>query len=482
MIYNSRTQRKEPFKSIQPGQVRMYVCGPTVYDFLHVGNFRGIVFFSLVRYWLEKQGYSVKFVYNYTDVDDKIIHRAQKEGVDPQIISEQYIREFEKDFSALKLPAPTLQPKVTEFIGPIINMIERLLENGKAYVLNGDVYYSVLSFKEYGQLSRKNLEDLESGYRIDVDRNKKHSADFALWKSAKSGEPFWDSPWGQGRPGWHIECSSMATTLLGETIDIHGGGMDLIFPHHENEVAQSEGATGKTFVHYWMHNNMINMGQQKMSKSLGNVHTFRAFCSQNHPEVFKFMMFSSHYRSVLDLSDSTLQNAVAALAKFYSSLTWAEKLQKENLPLVPVPEKFQNLLSQAQDKIEAALNDDFNTPEVLAQWYEVLRHFNASCRTIGTLKPEQKAIAEVYGPWLKTQGAMIALFQESPQNFLQQLDDQLLQKKGLQRNDINQLVQSRQKAREQKNFTQADELRKQLMTLGIAVRDHQNGTDWEVEK
>lgn len=276
-IYNTETGKKEEFKPIEEGHVKMYVCGPTVYDFLHIGNYRGAIFFNTVRNWLERRGYIVTYVYNYTDVDDKILNRAKEENVEPKVIAEKYIAEFQKDYKLLHLRPHSKNPKVTEFMDKIIMFISDLIEKGFAYELNGDVYFDVHKFKEYGRLSNKKLEDLESGYRIEVNDNKKNPSDFALWKSAKENEQSWESPWGAGRPGWHIECSVMATSILGDTIDIHGGGLDLVFPHHENEIAQSEACTGHKFVKYWMHNNMLEFGSQKMSKSLGNVRTGRSF-------------------------------------------------------------------------------------------------------------------------------------------------------------------------------------------------------------
>lgn len=481
-IYNSQTHKKEEFVPLHEGEVRMYVCGPTVYDFLHVGNFRGAIFFNLVRNWFEKRGFKVTYVYNYTDVDDKIINRAKEEKVDSHVISEKYIQEFEKDYSSLRLRPQTHNPRVTEFMQQIITFVGELINRGVAYQAGGDVYFDVHKFPNYGKLSHKKLEDLEAGYRIDVDERKKHPADFALWKAAKPGEPKWPSPWSEGRPGWHIECSAMSRALLGDTIDIHGGGIDLIFPHHENEVAQSEGATGKPFVKYWMHNNMINFGNQKMSKSLGNVRTARSFIEQYNAEVLKYMMLSVHYRSMSDFSESAIGIAIGSLARFYSGLVWAEKICAEKLSLVPVPEKFTTLLKKVDGEIAAALDDDFNTPLVIAGFYEVLREFNNVCRAPGKVTPEKKAIAETFLGWLKNKGEILALFQEDPTIYLRALDDMLLKQKGLVRENINQLVLQRSTARASKDFATADRLRGELQGLGILVQDSAVGTEWEVQK
>lgn len=481
-IYNSQSQKKEEFKSLKEGEVSMYVCGPTVYDFLHVGNFRGAVVFNLVRNWLEKKGYKVKYIYNYTDVDDKIIARAQDEGVNSKVISERYIEEFQTDYQSLKLRPHSANPRVSEHMQTIIELVKDLVEKEKAYEVEGDVYYNVPSFAEYGKLSHKKLEDLEAGFRIEVDSRKKHPSDFALWKSAKPGEPSWDSPWGKGRPGWHIECSAMIRALLGDSIDIHGGGMDLIFPHHENEIAQSEGCTGKTFVRYWMHNNMIQFGNQKMSKSVGNVVKARDFLGKHNAEIFKYMVLSAHYRSLVDLSDEQIEQSTSGLARIYSALAWAEKHTKSGAPLAPAPETFQTLIKEADEKITEALDDDFNTAEVMARIFEVVRQFNNLCRGPGKMTAEKLAACEVFFHWVKNKGSVMALFQETPSEFLINLDDMLLEKKNLTRSDIDKKVSERAQARVDKDYALSDKLRDELTQMGIQLRDTADGTEWEVNK
>jgi cysteinyl-tRNA synthetase len=479
-IYNSETHKKEDFQPIDPNEVKMYVCGPTVYDLLHVGNFRGAIFFNLVRNWFEFRGFKVNFVYNYTDVDDKIINRAKADGVDAHVISEKYIQEFERDFASLKLRKHTHNPKVTEFMNPIIAFVETLIKNGVAYEVEGDVYFDVHAFPKYGKLSHKNLEDLESGARIEVDERKKNPADFALWKKAKPGEPFWKSPWGEGRPGWHIECSAMARTLLGDTIDIHGGGLDLLFPHHENEVAQSEGATGKPFVRYWMHNNMLNFGSQKMSKSLGNVRSARSFIAEYHPEIFKYMMLSAHYRSILDFSPDQFEHVISNLARIYSALALASRVAQA--PSEATPADFQKVLDTAKAGVESALDDDFNTPEALARLFEVIRTFNNTVRTPGPVTLKKAAVAKAFLQWTGWLGNLMSLFAENPADFLRFLDDMLLKQKKLERASIDALVQERAQARQNKDFSRSDELRKQLTEMGIAVQDGPQGSEWEVQK
>lgn len=488
VIYNSQTRTKEKFEPLQPPQVKMYVCGPTVYDLLHVGNFRGPIFFNLVRNWLEHLGYQVKFVFNFTDVDDKIINRANEEKAPAQEVAEKYIREFLADYQRLGLRKHDLNPKVTETMKEIIEMISELIEKQKAYVAGQDVNYSIPSFSEYGKLSNRNTDDMLTGVRIDPSEKKHSPLDFALWKNAKPGEPSWPSPWGEGRPGWHIECSAMIRKHLGDTIDIHGGGMDLIFPHHENEIAQSEGCTGKPFVRYWMHNNMINFGGAKMSKSLGNIRTARSFMDQYSPEVFKFLILSSHYRSVSDLSDESVHHAIAGLARIYSALALAELMlgPASNdgagaliAPLTPTEkDQYQTLWK----RIEVAMNDDFNTAEVMAVLFEQVRALNAVAKR--GMKPNAKAIgqARILKALAAKMGSMMSLFQQPPMGFLRELDDLLLQKMNLRRADVDAKVQERAQARAAKNFAESDRLRAELTAMGISVSDTPEGSDWEVTK
>ena len=481
-IYSSETQKKEDFVPLEPGRVKMYVCGPTVYDFLHVGNFRGPIFFNIVRNWLEYRGFVVDFVYNYTDVDDKIIARAAKDKLPPAEIAERFTREFEADFKTLGLKAHTHNPKVTEYMNPIVAFIQTLVDKNHAYPLNGDVYFDVRSDADYGRLSKKNLDDLESGTRVDVNVAKKNPSDFALWKKSKPGEPAWDSPWGTGRPGWHIECSAMAREILGETIDIHGGGLDLIFPHHENEVAQTECATGKPFVRYWMHNNMLNFGSQKMSKSLGNVRTARSFMTEYHPEIFKHMMLSAHYRSVLDFTPTHIEHVVSALARIYSALCLAVKCAAAPKADDQPPADFAKALAEARAGAEANLDDDFSTPEALARLFELTRVFNNLVRTPGPVTPKKAAIAKAYLDFAAWLGGILGLFQEPPAAFLTFLDDMLLKKKNLKREDIEALVNERSAARAAKDFAKSDQMRAQLVEMGIQVQDGPQGSEWEVIK
>lgn len=480
-IYNTLGREKQVFETLEPGKVKMYCCGPTVYDFLHVGNFRGAVFYNFLRHWLEKLGYEVNFVYNFTDVDDKILKRASDEGVAPNEISEKYIEEFKKDFAALKLTPHTHNPRVTHHMEAIIEVVKTLIDEGKAYEVNGEVLYAVKSFDEYGKLSGRNTDELLSGARVEVDEKKKDPLDFALWKPAKKGEQGWDSPWGPGRPGWHIECSAMTKAVLGDQIDIHGGGMDLIFPHHENEIAQSEGASGKSYAKYWVHNNMFTFSGQKMSKSLGNIRTMRSFLEQYNAEIFKYMVLSVHYRSLADFSDASIERAISGLARVYSSLALADTYLSEGGE-AQEDKEWQKVLDQAHSEIEGFTNDDFNTPRVFAQVFEVVRAFNGMVKRGQKAKPIIVGRCRAFVDFIKTYSKMMSLFDEPASDFLRTLDDMLLAQKEIRREDVDQLVVDRKTARDEKNWARSDEIRDKLVEMGISLQDTPQGTYWEVEK
>jgi cysteinyl-tRNA synthetase len=480
-VYNSMVRNKELFESLEAGKVKMYCCGPTVYDFLHVGNFRGAVFYNLVRNWLEYLGYAVSFVYNYTDVDDKIIQRANKENVESQVISERYIAEFEKDFNALGLRKHNFNPKVTAHIPQIIQFVEDLIKNGKAYVVDGEVLYSIKSFTDYGKLSGRNPDELRAGARVEIDEKKRDPLDFSLWKASKPGEPAWDSPWGKGRPGWHIECSAMVRSIHGEQIDIHGGGSDLIFPHHENEVAQSEGCTHKPLAKYWLHNNMFTFSGQKMSKSLGNIWKARDFLNEYHPEIYKYMVISVHYRSLAEFSEKTAELAISALGRIYSALALAE-IYIVNKELASGDKNYENYLEGCWQKVESSLNDDFGTPEAFSVLFDLIRDFNGKVKRGVKTNLKLENICVQFTNWVKKFGAMVALFELDPKCFLTDLDNRLLVQKNLKREDINKLVEVRFEARKNKDFAKSDELRAELNNLGIAVSDTPEGSYWEVAK
>jgi cysteinyl-tRNA synthetase len=482
VVYNTLSKKKEVFKSLEANKVKMYVCGPTVYDLLHIGNFRGAIFFNLVRNWLEKSGYDVTYVYNYTDVDDKIINRANEQKIGTSELTEKYIAEFEKDFNAFGLVKHDHNPRVTTHIPHIVSIVESLIANKKAYVIEGEVFYEIDSFSNYGNLSGKKLDELEAGQRAEVDKRKKNPFDFVLWKPAKAGEPSWPSPWGDGRPGWHIECSAMIHAILGDSIDIHGGGIDLIFPHHENEIAQGEGATGKNYCSYWMHNNFINLKDEKMSKSLGNVVTARAFLERYHPEILKHVMLSAHYRSMLNVNDDKISQSISALSRVYESLADAEDALTFAEELGTPTKEFVSLLKKSDEKVVKALDDDFNTGEMMAGVFEVVRFFNNFNIVKKKKDPNARATARAYIDWVKLNGKLLALFQETPEVFLKQMDKILIKENGLDVNLIEKLVAERLAAREAKDWARSDEVRDELLKLGVELKDGMTKSTWTIKK
>lgn len=481
-IYNSLGRKKEEFVPLSKDKVKIYVCGPTVYDLLHVGNFRGAIVFNLVRNWLEASGYTVDFVYNYTDIDDKIINRANEEGIDPLKLSEKYIQEFEKDFNRLGLKKHEHNPKCTDHIDDMVDFVQGLIDNGHAYEVEGSVFYAIDSFKDYGKLSGKNIEELQAGSRVDPDLRKKNPLDFILWKPAKEGEPSWDSPWGKGRPGWHLECSTMNKCIHGDQIDIHGGGFDLTFPHHENEIAQSEGYSGKSFAKYWMHNNFINFGDEKMSKSLGNVVKGRDFMDNYSPEIFKYMILAVHYRSPLNLSTEHIHQAMAALARIYGAIRNADDVLQRAAAEPAKDEAFDKVLSDATVKIHDALNDDFNTPVLMATVFDVVRVFNDHYKPAGKVSSQLAAQAKAFLDWIRAQGLLGAIFQEQAADVLSRLDAILIKEKGIDVAQVEALINARAEARASKDFQKADQCRDELSSLGILLQDTPNGTIWEVKK
>lgn len=482
-VYNSLSQTKEKFVPLIEGKVKMYCCGPTVYDFLHVGNFRGAVFYNFVRNWLEAIGYQVTYAYNFTDVDDKILRRAQDEGTTAKEIAERYIEEFWTDFNALHLEPHSHNPRVTEHMSDIIGLIQAIIQKGRGYEVEGEVFYSIENFVEYGKLSHRKPEDMQSGARIEVDPKKRNPLDFTLWKPAKPGEQSWPSPWGEGRPGWHIECSAMTRALLGEQIDIHGGGMDLIFPHHENEIAQSEGASDKSYVRYWLHNNMFTFSGAKMSKSLGNIRTMRSFLEKFNGEIFKYLVLSVHYRSEAEFSDTTIQNSVAALGRIYSALNKANEYANGDTQLkTPETDKLRDHIRKAQAKIKDYLCDDFSTPQAMAQLFDTIRLYNQLVPACSKKKGPATTLSQIFKDFVVEYGKPLALFQENPRDFLTTLDDMLLREKNLDREKIDILVEQRVAARNAKNYKESDRLRDELNGLGIDIRDGANGSTWEVRK
>jgi len=455
-IFNSLTRQKEEFRALEPGKVRMYVCGMTVYDYCHVGHARVMVVFDVVLRWLRAQGYDVTYVRNITDIDDKIIRRAEENGEAFHALTERFIQAMHEDLAALAILPPTHEPRATDAIDDIIGLIQALLAKGYAYVgASGDVYYAVSRFARYGRLANKKLEDLRAGARVEVEEAKQDPLDFVLWKAAKPGEPSWPSPWGAGRPGWHIECSAMSTRCLGAHFDIHGGGMDLKFPHHENEIAQSEAASGQPYVNWWMHNGFVQVNDEKMSKSLGNFFTVREVLQRYAPEVVRFFILSSHYRGPLNYAAENLEHARVSLARLYTAL--------RDLPVVTM-----GINADWQDRFAHAMNDDFNTPEALAVLFELAREMNR-------LRTDDAPTAARLGASLRQLGGLLGLLQSDPTLFLQ---GQEREPGAFSVAEVEALINERLIARQAKNWVEADRVRGVLQAAGIILEDTPKGTNW----
>lgn len=460
-LFNTLTRQKEEFIPLTPGKVKMYVCGPTVYNYFHIGNARPFIIFDTLRRYFEYIGYEVTYVQNFTDVDDKIIKKSQEEGISAKEIAEKYIEEYFIDADALGIKRATIYPRVSENIEEIIHMIKTLEEKGFAYCVNGNVYYRATKFKGYGKLSKQNLEDLDIGARIQVNDEKEHPMDFALWKRQKPGEPAWESPWGLGRPGWHIECSVMAKKYLGETIDIHGGGMDLIFPHHENEIAQSEGATGKPFARYWLHNSYINIDNQKMSKSLGNFFTVRDISQQFDLEIVRLFILSAQYRNPVNFSKELLKQTKSALERLYNAKNNTEYLM-ENIPsqvqtqgeIIWIRE-----IQKYRKQFKEAMEDDINTADALAAIFDLVKEMN---RYLDNHK-SQLTIKSAYELLMELSNVL---------GLLKKAEEQL--DKG-----IEALIEKRQQARKEKNWALADRIRDELKEKGIFLEDTPQGIKWK---
>lgn len=476
-IYNTLTRRKEAFTPIEPGQVRMYVCGMTVYDYCHLGHARVMVAFDVVARYLRHSGYAVTYVRNITDIDDKIIQRANENGESIAALTERFIDAMHEDERALGVLPPDIEPRATNSIADIQAMIQALLDRGLAYVGgNGDVFYAVADFAGYGRLSRKQLDDLRAGERVDVDTAKRDPLDFVLWKMAKPGEPYWESPWGLGRPGWHIECSAMSTRCLGHHFDIHGGGMDLQFPHHENEIAQSEGATGETFVNVWMHNGFVRVNEEKMSKSLGNFFTVREILARYRPEVVRFFILNSHYRSPLNYSDEHLDEAQAALTRLYTALRGLTGgLNPTAAPAgdgeAAMDENFIAVLfdmPRYESRFRAAMDDDFNTAEAIAVLFDMARVVNK----LRTGHPAAAPLAKR----LKALGGVLGLLQADPEAFLQGGAE--AKAGGLDAAAIEALIRQRLDARKNRDWAEADRIRDALKAQDIVLEDGAGGTTW----
>lgn len=461
-LYNTLTQKKETFVPIETGKVRMYSCGPTVYNYFHIGNARPFIVFDVLRRFLEYTGYEVTFIQNFTDVDDKIINRSHEEGISPGDVSEKYIQEYFTDADALGIKRASVHPKVSEHMPEIIAMIKTLEEKGLAYNVDGNVYYHVDAFKDYGKLSKQSIDDLKSGARIDVNDEKHSPLDFALWKKKKDGEPYWESPWGQGRPGWHIECSAMSKKHLGETIDIHGGGQDLIFPHHENEIAQSEGCCGKPFANYWVHNGYINIDNEKMSKSKGNFFTVRDIAKTFDLEAVRMFLLMAHYRSPVNFSEPLLQQAASALERLYTA-KFQMAFLLENASDEIATEKEQawiDSLVKYKNDFVAAMDDDINTADAIAVIFELVRDLNSNLDATSS----QPAIIAGQNLFAELTTVLGLAVKDKETNLDEAVED---------------LIAQRQAARKAKDFKRADEIRDELLAKGIVLEDTREGVKWK---
>lgn len=483
-IYNSMSGKKEEFKPVTEGEVKMYACGITVYDLSHIGHARQAIVYAMITQYLRYRGYKVTYVRNYTDVDDKIIKRANEKNIDALEFSKQQIEENEKDMKNLHIANADIQTKASEYIGHIIEFVEGLIEKGYAYATDkGDVYFAVKKFSEYGKLSHRKIDELLNGVRIEIEEGKREPIDFALWKSAKPGEIYWESPWGKGRPGWHIECSAMALNTLGETIDIHGGGRDLLFPHHENEIAQSECLTGKTFAKYWTHCGLIKINGEKMSKSLGNSLTIRDALKMYNYEVIKYLMLSKHYGSDMDILDSDFQISESHMYYFYSTINaMREFIEKYN---------EQETSNEVEDEITNGIiptfidymDDDFNTAAALSNLHSIFKHANNLMKTsnkgnrklvANTLKKMLQNINEAY--------SVLGLFEQQPEEFISLMKKKYLEKLDIDENYINEKIENRMEAKKVKDFDTADSIRAELYSIGIILNDTVDGTVWDIKE
>ncbi len=491
-VYNSLTNQKEDFKPINSNKVGIYTCGVTVYDLCHIGHARSIIAFDVIYRYLNFKGYNVIFVRNFTDIDDKIINKANQIGVPFHEVSEKYIKEYYIDIGKLNIKKPTYEPKATEHIKDMIDFVKVLIDKGYAYEVDGDVYFEVEKFKDYGKLSKKNIDDLMAGARIEVNDKKKNPLDFALWKKSKENEPFWDSPWGKGRPGWHLECSVMSMKYLGETFDIHGGGKDLIFPHHENEIAQSEAYSGKPFAIYWIHNGFVNINKEKMSKSLGNFLTIREVTEKINPDILRFFLLTSHYRSPIDFSEENIKNAANGYMRLNYSLERLfgildsvdiDSSTEVNLKnLTKSQKKLYNKLENTINNFFNAMDDDFNTAQAIGYIFDFLPEINKILYS-----PHLKLNDDLIKVLLKVKNFFIdvskilGLFSIAPQDFIKKEKEKFLKSKNIDESYIQEKINKRAEFRKQKQFEKADEIRDELESLGIFLEDTPSGTNWKFE-
>jgi cysteinyl-tRNA synthetase len=463
-IYNTLKREKEEFVPLNDGEVKMYVCGPTVYNFFHIGNARTFIIFDTIRKYLEYRGFKVKFIQNFTDIDDKMIKRANEETCSVKEVGDKYINEYYKDADALNIKRATVNPRATDYIKEVVEFVEALIQKGYAYEVDGDVYFNTKKFKTYGELAHQNLEDLQAGARIQIDERKKDPMDFAIWKAQKPGEPAWECPWGMGRPGWHIECSCMAYNLLGETIDIHGGGSDLVFPHHQNEIAQSEARTGKKFANYWMHGAFVNVDNKKMSKSLNNFFTAREILEKYDADVVRLFMLSGHYRTQINFSVELLDSTKASLERMYNAISNLENLLEEVKVenLKENENEFIKILDSYKDKYIEKMDDDFNTADAISVIFDLIKDINTNINV-----ESSKELVKYALDLIKELGLPLGILQKSTKVSLE--------------DEIEELIAKRQEARKNKDWALSDKIRDDLKARGITLKDTPQGVRWSID-
>ena len=482
-IYNTRTAEKTELKPLEDNHVKMYVCGITAYDYCHIGHARSALAFDMIYRYLLYRGYRVTYVRNFTDIDDKIINRAREQGTSTEELSERFIRMFHEDMAQLGVAAPTIEPKATEHVQEIIDMIAGLIDRGMAYQAEGDVYYAVETFKDYGILSKRSLDDMQAGARVEVNEKKRNPMDFALWKSSKPGEPTWDSPWGPGRPGWHIECSAMSKKYLGDSFDIHGGGKDLIFPHHENEIAQSMGATGSPFVNIWVHHGFVTIKDEKMSKSLGNFLTIRDVLQRFRPEALRLFVFSTHYQSPLNYSESAIQDAETGLERLYGCLAEIAGLPESGAADKGsvISKKDAPKLAGLEERFQKAMDNDFNTAQAIGQLFDTVKILNKVIRALpGSPSRQDLDVLHASAAKIRELAGIMGLLVEDPVAHVSAMQNRLLEKIDLDQEAIEKMIRERTLARQDKDWARGDAIRDELLAQGVELKDGPEGTTWKV--
>jgi cysteinyl-tRNA synthetase len=482
-IYNTRTSSKTELKPLEDNHVKMYVCGITAYDYCHIGHARSALAFDMIYRYLLYRGYKVTYVRNFTDIDDKIINRAKEQGTTPEELSERFIEKFHEDMAQLGVASPTIEPKATEHVPEIIAMIEGLVGKGMAYQADGDVYYAVDTFQDYGILSKRSIDDMQAGARIEVNEKKRNPMDFALWKSSKPGEPTWDSPWGPGRPGWHIECSAMSKKYLGDSFDIHGGGKDLIFPHHENEIAQSMGATGSPFVNIWVHHGFVTIKDEKMSKSLGNFLTIRDVLERFRPEALRLFVFSTHYQSPLNYSEDAIKDAGTGLERLYECMAEIATLEQTGAAGKGsvVGKKDRPKLAGLEKRFQEVMDDDFNRAQGIGLIFDAVKVLNKIIRALpATPAQEDLDLLLTSGAKIRELACIMGILVEDPVVHVRKMQDELLQKIDLDQEKIEQMILERTLARQEHDWARGDAIRDELLAYGIELKDGPEGTTWKV--